>query len=152
MVGAGEIDRRMGYHPATRQTIPMYEENRAQAVNLAVLWDTTLPPGRELALALTALQEALMWANAAVACNLAPLEDPAGREPNPLVQQMAARDRSAAEQSGERSHVHVQAVRCWCGVEHWRQDVAATEAAIIARPAGPEFIDPAPGASHTTQA
>lgn len=89
MVGSAEIDRRLGYHPATRETIPLYEANRAAAVALACHLDTTCPPGRELALALTALQECLMWANAAVACNLAPLEDPAGRQPNPLVQSMA---------------------------------------------------------------
>jgi hypothetical protein len=88
MVGSAEIDRRMGYHPATAATIPLYEENRARVVALACYWDTHLPAGRELALALTELQSALMWANAAVACNLAPLEDPANRVPNPLVQQM----------------------------------------------------------------
>lgn len=90
MVGSAEIDRRLGYHPATAETIPLYEGNRAAAVAFACHLDTTCPPGRELALALTALQESLMWANAAVACNLAPLEDPAGRQPNPLVQRMSA--------------------------------------------------------------
>lgn len=89
MVGSAEIDRRLGYHPATAETIPLYEANRAAAVAWACHIDSTCPPGRELALALTAAQESLMWANAAVACNLAPLEDPAGRLPNPLVQQMA---------------------------------------------------------------
>lgn len=88
MVGGAEIDRRLGYHPATAETIPLYEANRAAAVAWACHIDRTCPPGRELALALTAAQESLMWANAAVACNLAPLEDPAGRLPNPLVQQM----------------------------------------------------------------
>jgi hypothetical protein len=89
MVGNAEIDRRLGYHPATVETIPLYEANRAAAVAWACHIDSTCPPGRELALALTAVQESLMWANAAVACNLAPLEDPTGRQPNPLVQQMA---------------------------------------------------------------
>jgi len=89
MVGDGELDRRLGYHPATAETIPLYEGNRAAAVAYARHLDRTCPPGRELALALTAVQESLMWANAAVACELAPLENPAGRQPNPLVQQMA---------------------------------------------------------------
>lgn len=89
MVGSAEIDRRMGYHPATAATIPLYEENRARFVELACYLDQHLPAGRELAETLTTLQSALMWANAAVACNLAPLEDPANRVPNPLVQQMA---------------------------------------------------------------
>lgn len=89
MTGREELHRRLGYHPATEATIPLYEDSRARVLELACHWDETLPPGRELALALTALQEGLMWANAAVACNLAPLEDPAGRRPNPLVERMA---------------------------------------------------------------
>lgn len=89
MAGKAELHRRMGYHPATAATIPHYEDSRARVLDLACHWDTTLPTGRELALALTALQEALMWANAAVACNLAPLKDPSGRVPNPLVRDMA---------------------------------------------------------------
>jgi hypothetical protein len=88
MVGSAELDRRLGYHPATVDTIPLYEANRAAAVAFACHLDQTCPPGRELALALTATQEALMWANAAVACS-SPLQDPAGRLPNPVVQQMA---------------------------------------------------------------
>lgn len=89
MLGSDELNRRLGYHPATRATIPLYEDSRARVIALACHWDEELPPGRELAEAQTCLQDALMWANAAVACNLAPLEDPAGRSPNPLVEQMA---------------------------------------------------------------
>jgi hypothetical protein len=88
MIGRDEINRRLGFHPATAETIPLFEDNRARAVELAAHWDETLPPGREAALAQTALQEAVMWANAAVACS-APLEDPAGRRPNPLTQVLA---------------------------------------------------------------
>jgi hypothetical protein len=88
MLGREELNRRLGYHPATADTIPHYEETRARVLELACHWDETLPPGRELAEAQTCLQGAAMWANAAVACNLAPLADPAGRRPNPLVQQM----------------------------------------------------------------
>lgn len=89
MLGRDELHRRLGYHPATERTIPHYEDSRARVLELACHWDETLPPGRELAEAQTCLQDALMWANAAVACNLSPLEDPAGRQPNPLVQSMA---------------------------------------------------------------
>lgn len=73
MVGADEIERRLGFHPGTPETYPLYEANRIKARELAEHFDNTCPPGRELSLALTAVQEALMWANAAVACNLAPL-------------------------------------------------------------------------------
>lgn len=88
MLGRDEIDRRLGFHPATAETIPMFEDTRARVIELANHWDETLPDGREKALALTALQEAAMYANAAVACNLSPLEDPTGRQPNPLTQQL----------------------------------------------------------------
>ncbi len=93
MLGDDEINRRLGFHPATEATIPLFEANRAAVIGVARLFDETLPPGREAACALTALQEALMWANAAVACS-APLQDPTGRQPNPLVQagQKMARD------------------------------------------------------------
>jgi len=67
-IGFEEINRRMGYHPATADTIPQFERNRHEAISLADMWDQWLPDGREKSLALTALQEALMWANAAVAC------------------------------------------------------------------------------------
>ncbi|MDP5182156.1 hypothetical protein QOZ88_05865 [Blastococcus sp. BMG 814] len=91
MLGDEEINRRLGYHPATTETIPLFEENRARFVELARYLDEMLPPGREAALAQTALQEALQWSNAAVACCLAPLEDPAGRVPNLLVREMSDR-------------------------------------------------------------
>ncbi|HEX8321612.1 DUF7681 family protein [Longimicrobium sp.] len=73
-LGIQEIVRRMGFHPATVTTIPIFEENRHQAIEFALYLDETLPDGRDKSLALTALQECLMWANAAVAC-VSPLED-----------------------------------------------------------------------------
>lgn len=92
MLGRDEINRRLGFHPATADTISMFEDTRARVIELANHWDEVLPDGREKALALTALQEAAMYANAAVACNLSPLEDPAARRPNPLTQELAARE------------------------------------------------------------
>jgi hypothetical protein len=73
VIGRVEIERRLGFHPGTEQTAPLYEANRALAKSVATAWDQNLPDSREKSLALTSLQEALMWANAAVACNLAPL-------------------------------------------------------------------------------
>jgi hypothetical protein len=68
-LGVAEIERRMGFHPGTPTTAPLYERNRELIIAAATEWDAGLPPGREAALALTALQEALMWANAAIACS-----------------------------------------------------------------------------------
>src|SRR6185312_4556525 len=70
MLEPGEAQRRLGYHPANDATRPGYETNRAAAILLFELWNQALPPGREAALALTALQDAMMWANAAIACNV----------------------------------------------------------------------------------
>lgn len=67
--GKAELQRRMGYHPVTGPAqAETYEANRKKAIALASHFTKTCPPGRELSLALTALQEALMWANAAIAC------------------------------------------------------------------------------------
>lgn len=71
-LGSDELERRLGYHRQGPATAPFFELNRALALSVAEVWDQVLPPGREAALALTALQDALMWANAAVACNLDP--------------------------------------------------------------------------------
>ena len=65
----------LGFHAATDITRPKHEEIRAAGISMAHTYLAICPPSRELSLALTALQEAQMWANAAVAVNLAPLEE-----------------------------------------------------------------------------
>lgn len=72
-LGVDEIDKRFGFHPATDITRPMHESIRAKYIELAEFLDVILPDSREKSLAFTALQEAAMWSNASVACNLAPL-------------------------------------------------------------------------------
>ncbi len=65
-----ECQRRLGYHPVeTVQQREQYEENRRRGMEFYDYLAATYEPSRELSLALTALQEALMWANAHVACN-----------------------------------------------------------------------------------
>lgn len=64
-----EIDNRMEYHPAIDTTKALYEENRADFLALAHRVADRVPAGRHQSLALTALQEALMWSNAAIACD-----------------------------------------------------------------------------------
>ncbi len=44
-----------------------YADNRAAALNFAQVLQANCPPGRELSLAITNLQQALMWANCAIA-------------------------------------------------------------------------------------
>jgi hypothetical protein len=53
----------------TEATRPVFEENRADFLALAHRVADRVPVGRHQALALSALQEALMWSNAAIACD-----------------------------------------------------------------------------------
>jgi hypothetical protein len=68
------IVKRLGYHPATPTTVPIFEENRHLFIELSLYVDETLPESREKSLCLTSLQAGLMWANAAVAIHLSPTE------------------------------------------------------------------------------
>ncbi|AII27176.1 hypothetical protein PBI_CHEETOBRO_5 [Mycobacterium phage Cheetobro] len=66
---AVEIANRFTYHPANtvaRQNA--HEGVRTACRELARYLDEHLPPSRHKALALTALEEAMHWANAAIAC------------------------------------------------------------------------------------
>lgn len=69
----GRVDNDFGYHKATEVTGPLHDETRAAFKVLAHWIVDNVPMSREQSLALTALQEAQMWTNAAIACNLAPL-------------------------------------------------------------------------------
>lgn len=68
-----EWANRFGYHKATEVTIPLHRELREDFLHLAEMIIRKVPAGRERALALTNLQQALFFANAGVAINLAPI-------------------------------------------------------------------------------
>jgi hypothetical protein len=74
VIDSDEINNRFGYHPVNEKTIELHKEVRAEAIAFANILAEILPESREKSLAFTALQEATMWANAAIACNLAPLK------------------------------------------------------------------------------
>ncbi len=57
-----EIERRFTHHTHDDPAVTRVTLEAAQVL------DAMLPDGREKALALTALQECRMWANAAIAC------------------------------------------------------------------------------------
>lgn len=63
------IENNFVYHaPKGNQTL-RYETLRERAKGLAYLIDEYCPESREKSLALTKLEEAVMWANAAIARN-----------------------------------------------------------------------------------
>lgn len=63
-----ELNTRFTYHaPSNEQEIQFYQEMRRRAKDLATFVDRSVQPSREQSLAITHLEEAVMWANAAVA-------------------------------------------------------------------------------------
>lgn len=68
IVQGDEIDRRFSYHPPPPNRAALHEDLRGAFRELAHVLNETLPEGREKALALTQLQDSLMWTNAAIAC------------------------------------------------------------------------------------
>lgn len=65
-----EIDNRFRYHPPRNcDVVQAHEQVRDMVRWVAGRFDEELPGGREKALAITKLEEALFWANAAIARN-----------------------------------------------------------------------------------
>lgn len=62
-----DIDHRFDYHRPDAERVISHESVRGKCRDLAHDLDTILPPGREKSLALTKLEEVLMWSNAAIA-------------------------------------------------------------------------------------
>lgn len=63
------LDNVYTYHAPRPGQAEKYERLRAQAKNLALLALELCPDSRERALALTKIEEAVMWANASIARN-----------------------------------------------------------------------------------
>ena len=63
------IKNNFKYHAPKDGQAQKYEQIRNQAKSFAADLVTFCPPSRELSLALTALEEAVMWANASIARN-----------------------------------------------------------------------------------
>ncbi len=62
-----ELLRRFTYHPPTPDAVPLFTAIRQKALELAALIESSCPPGRETANAVTHVEEAGFWANAAIA-------------------------------------------------------------------------------------
>lgn len=63
------IDKTFQYHSPKEDQPKRYEAIRAKARELAHLISDSTPISREQSVALTNLQQAVMWANAAIAIN-----------------------------------------------------------------------------------
>lgn len=64
-----DMENRFSYHKPDAAKVGKHELVRQDVGVLATLWDKNLPNGREKALAITKLEEAMFWANAAIARN-----------------------------------------------------------------------------------
>ena len=63
-----DIHNRFSYHPPLSEERKLaHERVRDGAERLAMSWAGNLPSGREASLAITKLEEAMFWANAALA-------------------------------------------------------------------------------------
>jgi hypothetical protein len=64
-----ELEKRFTYHKPKGDQPQKYEQLRAAARELAEAFNALCPESREKSLAFTALEEAVMWANASIARN-----------------------------------------------------------------------------------
>ena len=63
------LDQIFTHHPPHGSQVARYEAVRAAGKAFAVVDTESAPQSRELSLALTAVQQAVMWVNAAIAIN-----------------------------------------------------------------------------------
>ena len=64
-----EIENRFTYHAPKADQPGRYEKIRAAGAQMAVIVRELCPMSREQSLAFTKIEEAIMWANAAIARN-----------------------------------------------------------------------------------
>lgn len=64
---ATEIENNFTYHPPSPQQQRKYETIRSQAKDLAHYFNAVCPPSAELTTAIRHIENAVMWANAAIA-------------------------------------------------------------------------------------
>ena len=66
---AAEIKNRFTYHAPDNDQIERYDSIREHAKDFAYLLEEFCPESRERSLAMTKLEECVMWANASIARN-----------------------------------------------------------------------------------
>jgi hypothetical protein len=94
-----DLVNRVSYHPANEVTIPMHEAVRAATLAYMTVLDQILPEGREKSLAFTQAEQAMFWANAAVARSGAAPQEPAKTPGRPRKDGQPTQPRTAAEKA-----------------------------------------------------
>lgn len=69
MIPSDDIVNRFSFHPATATTGPMHSAIRDECLKLASYINDNIIDCREKALAITNLEQVMMWCNAAIARN-----------------------------------------------------------------------------------
>jgi hypothetical protein len=64
-----DLKNNFTYHPPKPEQVDKYNKLRLNALVLAEMLDNYCPESREKSLAMTKLEEAVMWANASIARN-----------------------------------------------------------------------------------
>jgi RecB family exonuclease len=64
-----DLENRFMYHPPKKDQGNRYEQIREAALRFATVVNELTPDSREKSLAITNLEEAVMWANASIARN-----------------------------------------------------------------------------------
>lgn len=64
-----KIELAFTYHPPKGDQAERYIQIRDSAKQLALILTESCPPSRELSLAITALENSVMWANSSIARN-----------------------------------------------------------------------------------
>jgi hypothetical protein len=80
-VDSEDIGGRFTYHKPSGDQPDRYEKLRAKARELAELINELCPESREKSLAVTQLEQAVMWANASIARPPLPTHTPGARPP-----------------------------------------------------------------------
>lgn len=67
MISSQDIDNRFTYHPPSEERAVKHIQIREHGKALVELLNEVVPDGREKSLAITKIEEAIMWANAGLA-------------------------------------------------------------------------------------
>jgi len=69
-----DMQNRFAYHAPTGNKVNIHAELRNRFGAIALFTLASTPPSREQSLAITKIEEAMLWANAAIARNPEPVE------------------------------------------------------------------------------